>query len=287
MNTRRPESWLRVFTRFHTRHYLSPDGTKAANWLYDRVKQVGRSNPAITVTRFEHEWKQPSIIAQIPGQNPGLVIAGAHLDSIGGPSPDARSPGADDNGTGVVILLEVLRVLASYRFKPINTLEFHFYAAEESGRNGSMDVFSHYSASGKHVLAMLNQDMAGRSPSKRFAILTDYVDAGLTRFVEVVATAYTGQAPLRTQCGWPCSDHASATHFGYPAACVIEDQIEKINPDMHTAEDTFDKVNWKTVHRHAALTLGFMVEASYIEDGYAPGNLNRVERDDHDIPEFV
>lgn len=87
------------------------------------------------------------------------VIVGAHYDSTGG-SSTARGPGADDNGSGVVTILEALRVIAASGFKPKNTLEFHFYAGEEGGLLGSQAVFANYASTGKTVLAVVAQGMS-------------------------------------------------------------------------------------------------------------------------------
>lgn len=136
------------------------------------------------------------------------------MDSTGG-SSSARSPGADDNGSGSVTILEALRVIAESGFKPENTLEFHWYAGEEGGLLGSADIFRNYKASRKSVLAMLNQDMTGYSPSKKMAVYTDNVDAALTEYVSAISTEYIGVAPSTTRCGYGCSDHASARANGF------------------------------------------------------------------------
>lgn len=200
--------------RFHTRHYRSATGTQASAWLFDQVSKIGAANPAITVNRFTHSYNQPSIIAQIPGEKPDLVIVGAHMDSTAG-SSTARSPGADDNGSGSVTILEAFRVLAESGFKPKNTIEFHWYSGEEGGLLGSQGVFSKYKADSKNVLAMLNQDMTGFSPSDKIAVYTDFVDAALSKYVTTIITAYTGTAPNTSRCGYGCSDHASARSNGF------------------------------------------------------------------------
>lgn len=142
------------------------------------------------------------------------MIVGAHMDSTAGQST-ARSPGADDNGSGSVVVLEALRVLVESGFKPKNTLEFHFYAGEEGGLLGSQDVYANYKSSGKTILAFLNQDMAGYMPNGKPAVFTDNVDSGLTSYVRLIATQYTGIAPSTSRCGYGCSDHASATSNGF------------------------------------------------------------------------
>ena len=73
-----------------------------------------------------------------------------------------------------------------------NTIEFHWYAAEEAGLLGSQAIFTNYKNSGKVVKAMLQQDMTGYvKPGSKEAVgvITDYVDAGLTSFIKKVVTA--------------------------------------------------------------------------------------------------
>jgi leucyl aminopeptidase len=112
-------------------------------------------------------------------------------------------------------------VLAESGFVPKNTLEFHFYAGEEGGLLGSQAVFSNYRTAGKNVLAFVNQDMAGYSPSGKVSVYTDYVDSALTAYVRLVATQYSGSAPTSDECGYACGDHASARANGFRKSISI------------------------------------------------------------------
>ncbi|KAH6617233.1 hypothetical protein F5144DRAFT_498638 [Chaetomium tenue] len=257
-----PKSWLKSLTDFYNRYYRSSYGTQAGAWLFSTVKSIAAKNSAITVTQFTHSFNQPSIIAKVPGTTANLVIVSAHYDSTGG-SSSARGPGADDNGSGVVVLLESLRVLANAGFKPKNTLEFHFYAGEEGGLLGSQDVFSSYKSAGKTVLAVLNQDMTGYSPSGKISIYTDYVDSALTAYARVVATAYIG-ATTSDACGYGCSDHASARANGFPAAYACEDKMDDSSPYIHSSGDAYSTIMWDAVLRHSKYTVAFLVEGSYL-----------------------
>lgn len=85
-----------------------------------------------------------------------LTIVGAHQDSISMVSPLYPAPGADDDGSGTVTTLEVFRVLAESGFVPANgPVEFHWYAAEECGGCGSLEVARYKKESGATVGAML------------------------------------------------------------------------------------------------------------------------------------
>lgn len=118
----------------------------------------------MTVNLFSHSYVQSSIIARIPGTNSAgsVTILGAHMDSInlGDPS-GGRAPGADDDGTGTVNLIEAFRVLLASNFRPTDPVEFHWYAAEEVGLLGSQAVATSYRSKGVTVKAFMQLDMSG------------------------------------------------------------------------------------------------------------------------------
>ncbi|KAL3417695.1 Leucine aminopeptidase 1-like protein 1 [Phlyctema vagabunda] len=287
VTTTGPKSWLLTLTDYYNRYYRSTYGTQAGTWLLSQVKTIAAANSAITVSTFAHSFNQPSIIVKIPGTSSNLVIVGAHYDSTGG-STTARGPGADDDGSGVVTILEALRVLAGAKFAPKNTLEFHFYAGEEGGLLGSQAVFASYAAAGKTVLAFVNQDMTGYSPSGKVSVYTDYVDASLTAYVRRIVALYTGVASSSDTCGYGCSDHASAYANGFrefargtspsfcgnlvliysspslAAAYVCDEVIKTSSPYIHSPSDTYSTIMWDAILRHAKFTVGFLVEASYL-----------------------
>jgi len=122
------------------------------------------ANPGTTATvsLFSHSWVQSSIIARFPGTNPSgpITILGAHMDTINTSNPTSgRAPGADDDGSGTVNLMEAFRVLVSNGFKPTYPVEFQWYAGEEAGLLGSNAIATSYKSAGKQVRAMMQLDM--------------------------------------------------------------------------------------------------------------------------------
>lgn len=127
---------------------------------------------------------------------------GAHQDSINLFFPSfLAAPGADDDGSGTVTILEALRVILQdkdlVKGKAENTLEFHWYSAEEGGLLGSQAIFNSYAQEGRDVKAMLQQDMTGYTHGtieagepESVGVITDFVDPGLTEFIKKVVTAY-------------------------------------------------------------------------------------------------
>lgn len=274
---------LEVFTSFHTRYYRSQYGIQSSQWLLEQVTSIvedsGAFNYGATVTPFTHPWGQSSVIAQIPGKSNKTIIIGAHQDSINMYLPPLlAAPGADDDGSGTVTILEALRVLLKeediVRGNAPNTVEFHWYSAEEGGLLGSQAIFKQYEAEGRDVKAMLQQDMTGyiaqtleAGEPESVGVITDYVDPGLTSFIEKVITAYCDIPYVLTKCGYACSDHASASKAGYPSAFVIESDFKYSDKKIHTTEDKMEYLSFDHMLQHARLTLGLAYELAFA-DGF-------------------
>ncbi|KAJ5543119.1 hypothetical protein N7535_005548 [Penicillium sp. DV-2018c] len=270
---------LEHFTSFYTRYYKSQTGIESATWLFDQVTaaivESGASEHGATVERFDHSWGQFSIIARIPGETENTVVLGAHQDSINLFLPSIlAAPGADDDGSGTVTILEALRALLRSetiaKGKARNTIEFHWYSAEEGGLLGSQAVYAKYKKQQRVVKAMLQQDMTGyvqgtldAGEKESVGVIIDYVDQGLTAFIKEVITAYCDVPYVETKCGYACSDHASASRYGYPSAFVIESQFENSDKRIHTTEDKIEYLSFDHMLQHAKMSLAFAYELAF------------------------
>jgi leucyl aminopeptidase len=264
---------LEEFTSFHTRYYKSEFGKQSSEWLLKHLNDtISEANgDALSIAPFEHTWAQSSIIATIPGRSNRTIVIGAHQDSVNQWWPTLAAPGADDDGSGTVTIWEALRVLltdpAIVAGEAENTLEFHWYSAEEGGLLGSQAIFSAYQREGRDVAAMLQQDMTGYAQGtldagkpESVGIVTDYVDPDLTAFIKKVITAYCDIPYTETKCGYACSDHASASRAGYQSAFVIEAAFEDSSHKIHTTEDRVSYLSFDHMLQHAKLTLGLAYE---------------------------
>ncbi|KAF9982807.1 Leucine aminopeptidase 1 [Mortierella antarctica] len=274
ISTANMKTALTTFSSFNNRYYKSPTGVESAKWLEKQVSDLiatagGKS--VSNVRRVSHSFSQFSIVARFEGLNTTLknspIVIGAHQDSINARSPTTgRSPGADDDGSGSIGILEVFRALINAGFQPVRPVEFHWYAGEEAGLLGSQDIAKSYSSSAVDVLAMYQNDMtayAGTKFAEHFAIVTDYVDAELTALLRLYAKAYGNIAVRDTRCGYGCSDHASWNKYGYRSAFAIEADMSDTNPYIHTANDDLSLVNYEHMKQFAKLALGFAVELGH------------------------
>lgn len=279
------QSTLQKYTSFNNRYYKSATGKEAAEWLLQQVQGVilnaGTGNStrvAASVKPFVHpNWGQTSVIATIPGQSANTIVVGSHLDSINLRNPTSgRAPGADDNGSGSMTILETFRALLSdpqvAAGQAPNTIEFHWYAAEEAGLLGSQAIFAAYKKEGRQVKAMLNQDMTGyvkgtldANQPEALGVVTDNVDKNLTAFIKKVIAAYCAIPSVDTRCGYACSDHASANRNGYPSSFVIESAMEYSSELIHSTGDTIETVSAEHMLEHAKMSLGFAYELGYAE----------------------
>ncbi|TQS32616.1 hypothetical protein Golomagni_07064, partial [Golovinomyces magnicellulatus] len=239
---------------------------------------------------FPHSWKQHSVIATIPGKSNNTVVIGAHQDSTNLWLPSILpAPGADDDGSGTVTIMEAFRALLQsediINGKAANTIEFHWYSAEEGGLLGSQDIFKSYESHGRDVKAMLQQDMTGyvqgtldAGKPESVGVITDYVDPGLTTFIKTVIEQYCKIPWVETKCGYACSDHASASKAGYPSAFVIESAFEHSDPYIHGTDDSIKYLSFDHMLEHAKMTLGLVYELGFHDfDGSAEGEWTETE----------
>ncbi|WAO96351.1 Peptide hydrolase [Fusarium falciforme] len=267
------EKQLKKFSSFHNRYFNSKYGVEAAEWLHKEVKKVIKKHPLATVRLIQHQaWSQPSIVVSIPGKvRLKTIITGSHLDSVISNDRGAgRAPGADDNGSASIMLLNVLDAFLKdpriAKGDHDNTVEFHWYSAKETGLLGSQDIFNTYSRLGIQVEAMLNQDMVGykgRDGVERFGLITDNTDPGQNDFLKVLIEEYADIPYEESQCGYACSDHASANRNGFPSSFLFETPFGNHNPHIHTPNDTIAYVDFDHIAQHVKVTTGFVYELAH------------------------
>ncbi|QIX01172.1 hypothetical protein AMS68_006689 [Peltaster fructicola] len=267
--------FMEHFTGFHTRYYKSDYGRQSSEWLLSQVNDTLSKAGVGHVKAFPHPWGQNSIIATLPGKSNKTVVVGAHQDSINLFLPSIlAAPGADDDNSGTATILEALHLLLKDKTirdgKAENTIEFHFYSAEEGGLLGSQALFQSYERQGRDVKAMLQQDMTGYTQGTIDAgkpvsvgVITDFVDAGLTKFIQKVVENYCSIPWVATKCGYACSDHASASKAGYPSAFVIESDFPDSDKKIHTSDDKIEYLDLDHMLEHAKLTVGFAYELAF------------------------
>jgi len=155
--------------------------------------------------------------------------------------------------------------LVEANFRPQNSIEFHWYAAEEVGLLGSQAVALRYQQNEVAVRSMMELDMiAYNGKESTVGLITDYTDASTNAFVRALTDEYLQIGWTNSLCGYGCSDHASWTRYGYPSCFPFEAQFANRNPIIHTSGDTMSLVSIEHAYQFMRLAMSFAVELSYI-----------------------
>lgn len=263
---------IEKLTSFHTRHYKSETGVKSSEFIRDTWADLSKHRSDVTVELVKHKnWPQASIVMTIEGsESPDeIVIIGGHADSIvsgmfGGGSPTARSPGADDNASGIATITEAIRIAMENNFKPKKTIQFMGYAAEEVGLLGSKDIATAYKKEAKRVVGVIQFDMTLNKGTKDMDIvmMSDFTNKAQNEFLGRLIDEYVKVPWGYSKCGYGCSDHASWTSNGYPASMPFESTMGDINSKIHTVNDTLATAGGDAKHsaKFAKLALAFIAE---------------------------
>jgi hypothetical protein len=290
----RLEATVAKLQGFGTRHTLSAtDSTTrgigaARQWILEEMR---RSSPRLQVEfdtyqvakqgeRITRDVELRNVVAVLPGRSPRRLYVTAHYDSVARvvdkktpPSAsggfdwsvtDNDAPGADDDGSGTALVMELARVFGDSGTPFEATLVFALFAGEEQGLVGSTLHAQKAAKAGLLVDAVLNNDIVG-SPTGGDGV----VDAGsvrvfsegpedsasrqVARFVLRQASRYVPAHRVRLIARHDRfgrgGDHTSFNQSGYAAVRFCESRENYAR--QHAAEDTADAVRPDYLARNA------------------------------------
>ena len=263
---------------YRNRYYASAYGRTSAEWIHAHWQSLaaGRSDVSTELfTACSNCSTQPSVILTITGWDlpHEVVVLGAHLDSINANTrndPNQIAPGADDDASGIATLTETLRIALSEGWRPRRTVKFMGYAAEEVGLRGSNAIAQSFRNGGVNVVSVLQVDMTNYKAGAvtDMKLISDYSNADLQNFFITLFDAYLAPMGLTRSsvaCGYACSDHASWTNAGYPAAMMFEAGSPSGSfPYIHTTSDTLATMGESAQHsvKFAQFALAYLAETA-------------------------
>ena len=191
-------------------------------------------------------------------QTPSLIVA-AHYDTVEG------SPGADDNASGLVVLLDVAQRLKDATLE--RSVRFIAFCLEEQDLLGSLAFTAYLRATGQEILGAIVLECVGYARTEEgsqrrppgvsipipsignfLAVVGNAPSAELTAAIEQVAKSYLPVASLVVPGNGELvpdtrrSDHAAFWHYGYPAV-MLTDTANFRNPHYHQPTDTLGTLN--------------------------------------------
>jgi carboxypeptidase Q len=248
---------------------------------YNRLVRLAKQNVPLKMTvnldaKFQDEDLQGyNTIAEIPGTDlkDEVVIIGAHLDSW------HAGTGATDNGAGVVVVMEAMRILQAAGIKPRRTIRVALWTGEEQGLLGSRGYVAKNLATigdgsdGAAFAAMGggNRTINKKSGYDKFAAYYN-LDNGtgqirgiymqgnealrpifkdwLTPFKDFNATTVTVNSTSGT-------DHLAFDAVGLPGFQFIQDPVEYTTRTWHTTQDVSDRILEEDLKRSAIIMATF------------------------------
>jgi Zn-dependent M28 family amino/carboxypeptidase len=189
------------------------------------------------------------VVGYIPGTRTELagqsVVVCAHYDHLGQGWPDVRKgdegklhPGADDNASGVAVMLELARAIAA-ETKPSRSIVFAAFTGEEAGLAGSAYYVEHASMFPiDKVIGAINIDTVGRLGNGRLSILATGT-ASEWQHIFRGASFVTGVDSRNIPELLQSSDHASFIGKGVPAVQIFT----TAHADYHRPTDTIDRID--------------------------------------------
>lgn len=216
-----------------------------------------------TIDQITHQsTKQKTLRLRITGQSKPdeVIVLGAHFDSINSSlwgGSKGTAPGTDDNASGSSNLIEALKILKSTT-QPQRTLEFYWYAGEESGLLGSAEIAKESKNSQRDIISVLQLDMTlfPGNGEQKIGLMTDYTSPWLRSLFTLINNSYVNASFIEDTCGYGCSDHASWHRQGYHAVIPFEATMKTMNKNIHTSNDLF---NDKTSLNHSNTFTKFAV----------------------------
>jgi hypothetical protein len=285
-----------MLVAFGTRHTLS-DTVSATRgigatrrWIHAQLSQFSRDcggclrveydSGTAVITRHPDRpnWHLVNVVAWLPGRDTSrVVVIGGHMDSCvcSANSMDAVSdaPGADDDGSGTVAVMELARVVGRRFPQGFDaSIAFVLYTGEELGLLGSTIFAERLKREGKTITAAFTDDMVGNVTAEDGRVDTSTVrvfavdslalgGTELARYVWGIGALYQPAFEVlpvfRLDRIGRGGDHAPFHRQGHPALRFSE-RLENYTR-QHLPGDVMEHVDFNYVARVARLNLATVV----------------------------
>jgi aminopeptidase N len=262
---------------------LGSDGLeRAATYIAQQFKEAGLQ-PGVDNSYFQ-TWETESgrenkkitlrnIIGVLPGRKPEFnlqsVIVCAHYDHLGLGWPDVHKGdegkihfGADDNASGVAVMLELARVLGKH-LTPDRSILFIAFTGEENGLMGSTYYLNKLKSESpdqlKKIMALVNLDTVGRLKDGQKLMVIGGSSAREWQFI-FMGIGYT--VGIETQLisqELDASDQVAFLREGIPGIQLFSGP----HNDYHRPSDTVDKIEGPGLAKVAAVareTIAYLAE---------------------------
>ncbi len=269
-------AYVQTLENFGTRNTFSETQQEgfgigaARRWIHDEFLRVNAGALQVGYDDFPatidgRATNQRNIIATLPGigDHLGAIVLMAHYDSRPDDPNDGSSPapGANDNGSGVALLLELARLMSSRSWN--QTIIFIAFSAEEQGTYGSRHYVQNSMLDGKIFNFAIDNDIIGGRVGipQAIRVFSPGPDTStsrhLARYLDLIGGLYL--PALRVDIidsldrEGRYSDHREFINAGVPSVRLTESEEDRGN--QHSGGDTSDKIDIGYLRQVAQLNL--------------------------------
>lgn len=237
---------------------------KAREYIISELKSAGLQawkgswQHSFTIDAKNYPATGINVLGYLPGQSDSLIVVSAHYDHLGKVN-DKIYYGADDNASGVAVLLEAARFFSTARDLPY-TLVFAAFDAEEGGLLGAYAFVEQLQGAG--VKLNLNMDMVSKGYKGELYVAGTYHYPGLKQWMDTTGQTYSKvklkpghDLPELGHDDWTfASDHGPFHKQKIPFLYFgVED-----HPHYHQPTDTFEKTPFSFFYHSAETIIGFL-----------------------------
>lgn len=210
-----------------------------------------------------------NIVGYVEGSDPVLkdeyIVLGAHVDHLG-KVDDLVFYGANDNGSGSSVVMEVAEAFASLEYKPRRSVLFILFTGEEMGLLGSSYFVRNPIVPLSKIKAMINLDMVGSGNDAVMVVGGN----SYPEFAQLIDTLSQQYIHVPVKRGWtsPNSDHYPFHNAGIPSVFLY---ALKGVPTYHSCDDkaeTLDPEVMERVGRLVFLTIKEVADYDKIDFNY-------------------
>jgi carboxypeptidase Q len=227
--------------------------------------------------RFDDDVMSSHTLAEIPGSDLAgeVVMLGAHLDSW------HAGTGATDDGAGVAVVMEAVRILQALQLRPRRTIRIALWGGEEVADGARSYVDEHLAA---WVPSATEKDEKGR-PKRTLATRPEYekisgyfnIDAGSGRIRGVYLAGNEALRPIfrpwlepfrgmgattLTPNGDWGSDFLWFDRVGIPIVSFIQDDLDYDSRAQHTNQDVLERLVPEDLKQASVIMAAFVYQAA-------------------------
>lgn len=251
-------------SRLAVQNENNPDGNRdVADYIIQRLERYGVTTEldsfavgnTVAYGLWIDQWFY-NVKGVLPADNPiddSIVLVGAHMDAISFNNGNyysvaAQVPGADDNASGVAVMLELARICHTNNIQFSRNIHFMAYDAEEFGLWGSEADAYKRSKAGDKIALMMNNDMVSNPPDGDWRLLLRWYDNAVDVLMRAssICEQYTDLLPVtlpdsENMLRATRSDSYSYYEYGFRATYASEYTYPST---YHTAYDVTDSCNY-------------------------------------------